>query len=134
MRRRPAELEAHRTLGDGGTLYVGDQGKILSGRILPEAKMKAYKQPPKTLERSAGHYKDWISACKGGKPADSQFDFASLVTEVVLLGNIALRSSKELQWDGPNLKIPNAPDLEKYISKEYREGWELEEKEESTSA
>ena len=130
---RPEELEPHRSLGDGGTLYVGDKGKILNGRIIPETKMKAYPGPPQTLERSIGHHKDWVNACKGGKPGDSHFDFASLVTEVVLLGNIALRSEKELQWDGPNLKIPNAPDLEKYLTKEYREGWELEEKKETTT-
>jgi len=94
-------------------------------RIIPETKMKAYKLPPKTLARSKGHHRDWIDACKGGKPASSNFDYAGLLTEVVLLGNVALRTGKKLDWDEQNMKATNAPEADQYIRPEYHNNWTL---------
>lgn len=121
----PDELEPDRKLGKRGVIYIGDRGKLMNGRIIPEQKMQEYEKPPKTLPRSVGHYKEWVEACKGGKPAGSNFDFASLVTEVVLLGNIALRTGEKLYWDGPNMKITNVPQANQYLQTEYRQGWAL---------
>ncbi len=101
----PDELEEGRTMGDqyGGTIYVGTKGKILTGshgangvRIIPEKAMLEYEKPPKSIPRSPGHHQEWIEACKGGKPALSNFDYAGPMTETVLLGNIALRTGKKL--------------------------------------
>jgi len=122
MPPRPEELEPGRELtgGGNGILFVGDKGKIMcpgwSGnpRIIPETKMKAYKLPPKTLARSKGRHRDWIDACKGGKPASSNFDYAGPLTEVILLGNVALRTGRKLDWDGPNMKATNAPEADRY--------------------
>ena len=135
MPPRPEELEEDRMMGDryGGVLYVGEKGKILTGshganglRIIPESKMRAYKQPPKTIKRSVGHHKEWIEACKGGEPAKSNFvDFSGQLSEVVLLGNIALRTGKKLHWDPVNMKFPNYPDAEQFLNRKYREGWTL---------
>ena len=122
---RPAELERGRKLARKGNLIIGDKGKILDGRLIPETTMQAYTLPPKTLPRSPGHYKEWIQACKGGEPAGSNFDFASLVTETVLLGNIALRMGEKLEWDGKNIMITNHPDANQYLHREYRKGWSL---------
>ena len=129
---RPLELDEGSRMDTGGTLFIGDKGKMLNGVLIPRTKRMAYRQPPKTLPRSVGHYEEWAVACKGGKPAGSNFDFAGHLTEVVLLGNIALRkdlkeavSKKGLKWDGPNLKITNLPEANEYIHKSYREGWEL---------
>src|SRR5882672_10451913 len=113
---RPAELEEDSEMGANGHLFIGDKGKILSQkmryRIIPESKMKAYGEPPKKLPRSIGHYKEWIEACKGGPPAGSNFDWAGPLTEVVLLGNVALRlqlredlTTKKLLWDGPRMRF-----------------------------
>jgi len=124
MPARPEELEEGRNLS-GGALYIGDKGKMMGHRLIPESKMKSYKRPPKTLPRSVGHYKEWIEACKGGKPAGSNFDFAGLVTEVVLLGNIALRTGKKVQWDAKEMKVANIPEANKYIQRQYRQGWIL---------
>ena len=123
--QRPEELEEGRELNDDDIMYVGDKGKILGGRLIPEAKMKAYKRPAKTLPRSPGHYTEWINACRGGEPAGANFDIASLVTKTVLLGNIAQRVGKRLHWDGPNMKITNVPEANQYIHREYRKGWSL---------
>ena len=123
---RPAELEDKRIMAKSGVLYVGDKGKMLEGRIIPESKMQQYKQPPRTLPRSPGHYNEWVNAIKGGPPAGANFEFASLVTQVVLLGNIALRfPNTRLKWDGPNMKITNVPEANNYIQRQYRDGWNL---------
>ena len=129
--QRPEELEAGRRMPESGTIFVGDKGKIISDeysgapRIIPETKMKAYKVPPKTLPRSIGHHNEWVEACKGGKLAGSNFEFASLMTQVVLLGNVALRAGKKLYWDGPNMKVTNVPEANEYLHRPYREGWTL---------
>ncbi len=133
MPPRPEELEPERQMGgsDGGVLFVGDKGSLMCGcygsnpQLIPEAKMKAYKQPPKTIPRSNGHHKDWINACKGGKPASSNFDYAGPLTEMVLLGNLAIRTGKKLNWDGQNMRSANVPEANQYVHTQYREGWAL---------
>lgn len=95
---RPPELEEGRRFGDhfGGTLYIGDKGKILTGglgdgpRIIPEEKMKAYTQPAKTLKRSPGHYQEWVDAIKGGAKCGADFAYGGPLTETVLMGNDAI--------------------------------------------
>jgi len=134
MPPRPAELEQGRRFGDndGGSLFVGEKGKIhapgwcaASPRIIPETKMKQYKQPPKTIPRSVEHHQEWVQACKTGKPTTANFDFAGLLTEVVLLGNIAIRTGEKLLWDGPNMVCTNVPEANRYVHCRYREGWTL---------
>jgi predicted dehydrogenase len=127
---RPAELEDGREMGreNEGLLFVGDRGSILCGfngsdpRLIPESKMQEFKQPPKTLPRSAGNYREWIEACKGGKPGGANFEFEGPVTEALLLGNVALRAGKKLYWDGPGMKVVNPPDAQQYVTSEYRPG------------
>ena len=133
MPPQPDELEPGRKLtgGGNGILFVGKKGKIMCGgwggnpRMIPETKMKAYKTPAKTIPRSKGHHRDWIDACKGGKPASSNFDYAGPMTEVILLGSVALRTGRKLDWDGVKMKATNAPEADKYIRPEYHNGWTL---------
>ena len=128
---RPEDLEEDRQLGDSGTLLVGDKGKLMvvddNPRIIPEAKMREFKRPPKTLPRipAGDHQKDWFTACKGGRPACSNFDFSGPLTEAVLAGNVAIRAGKRLEWDGPSIKAANAPEADAFIRREYRKGWSL---------
>jgi len=128
---RPEDLEEDRQLGDSGTLLVGDKGKLMvvddNPRIIPEAKMREFKRPPKTLPRipAGDHQKDWFTACKGGRPACSNFDFSGPLTEAVLAGNVAIRAGKRLEWDGPGIKAANAPEADAFIRREYRKGWSL---------
>jgi hypothetical protein len=130
---RPEELEEDRPMSDpsGGLLFVGEKGKILcdftggNPRLIPESKMNAYQKPPKTLRRSIGHHDEWIAACKGGEPAGANFEVAGHVSEILLLGNIAIRTGKMLHWDGPNLKVTNVPEANMFVRREYRKGWEL---------
>jgi predicted dehydrogenase len=129
---RPACLEPDRELpAEGGSLIVGDMGAILSGvwsgspRIIPEEKMRRYQPPPPTLPRSRGHHRDWIDACKGGPPASANFAYAARLTEIVLLGVVALRTGRALHWDGPNMKASDLPEAEPFIHGSFRKGWEI---------
>lgn len=129
---RPACLEPDRELpAEGGSLIVGDEGAILSGvwsaapRIIPEEKMRRYAPPTPTIARSRGHHRDWIEACKGGPAASANFEYAARLTEIVLLGTVALRAGTSLQWNGPDMKADNAPETEPLIRGYVRKGWEM---------
>ncbi|UCC98448.1 MAG: Gfo/Idh/MocA family oxidoreductase [Phycisphaerales bacterium] len=130
---RPKELEDSRSWGTNGIFFVGDKGKMLEERLIPESRQKEYGKPPQKLERSPGHHEEWILACKGGKPAGSNFpDHAGLLAQVVLLGNLALRPAlKEkltrvkLHWDGEAMKVTNLPEANQYLKRKYRAGWQL---------
>jgi predicted dehydrogenase len=136
--QRPEELEENRPFkvegedGDEGLLFVGDRGKILCGfngmrpQLVPEAKMKSYKQPPKTLPRSPGNEREWLDACKGSKEKPGgNFEFSGLVTETLLLGNVATRAGGKLNWDRASMKVVNADAAQKDVRPERRKGWEL---------
>jgi predicted dehydrogenase len=133
---RPEQLEPGRKMGATGTMLVGDKGIIMSEegrfRLIPESREKEYGDPPKKLKRSIGHYKEWIEACKGGEPGGSNFDWAGPLTEVVLLGNIALRlkmreelTTKRLNWDAANMKFTNSETANQFLKTAYRNGWKL---------
>jgi len=129
---RPEELEDGRQVGSNGKLFIGDKGKMLSERLIPESRMKEYGKPPQCLDRSPGHHAEWIAACKGGKPAGSNFDHAGPLAEAVLLGNVALRpelreimNRNKLLWDAEKFEITNVPEANAFLSKEYRAGWAL---------
>ena len=122
---RPTELEDGRELPSSGNMYVGDTGKILDSRIIPESKMRAYKLPPKTLKRRSGTWGEWVEAIRGGEAAGCNFDHASLITEAVLLGNIAIRTGKTLQYDGGQMTFTNNNAANKYLRPKYRSGWSL---------
>ncbi len=128
----PPELEG-RKLGDNGILFVGDKGKLLGGshasppRLIPESRQKEYGRPPKTLPRSPGHYKEWIEACKARKPEDAKsgFWYAGPFVEALLVGNLAVRLQKRVEWDAAKMRSPNCPEADNYITKFYRNGFNL---------
>ncbi|HEY3135886.1 MAG TPA: Gfo/Idh/MocA family oxidoreductase [Blastocatellia bacterium] len=130
---RPRELEEGREMGreNEGLLFIGERGTIMCGfngqnpRLIPESKMKEFKQPPKTLARSAGNNREWIEACKGGPQGGANFEYEGPVTETILLGNVAIRAAKKLYWDSPGMKITNASEAQQYVRDQYREGWSL---------
>ncbi len=136
MPPRPADIEEGRQMGDdsGGVLFVGDKGNIMCGtygknpRIVPETNMQAYKRPEKTIPRSPGIHEEWVEAIKAGKKSTTDFSYAALLTQVMLLANVAVRAQKDkkiLQWDGEKMEFTNFPEANAFLHKEYRPGWSL---------
>jgi len=134
------ELLHGQTPSDSGSLIVGEKGTLYSPndygaayKLFPEKDFAGFKPPEKVLPRHEGgsgknddnQKKEWVAACKGGRPALSNFDYAAMLTETILLGNVAMRVGKKLEWDGPNLRVTNAPEVAQYIKPEYRAGWSL---------
>jgi len=130
---RPKDLEEGRRGYGDGIHFVGDEGTIICGgwggspRIVPEAKMQAYlpKRPGKTIPRVDGHHKGWIDAIIKGEQVHGGFDYSGPMTEAVLLGAVALRTGKKLLWDSENMKATNAPEADRFIKPEFRDGWGL---------
>lgn len=130
--RRPnVKLPAGLSLPNQGQLLVGDKGMMLgkhsSGLValLPEEKFRDFEGPDPFLRVSPGHHQEWIEACKTGGPTGSRFAYAGPLTETVLLGNLAHRVGKELEWDSKQLKATNCPEADDIIRREARKGWEM---------
>ncbi len=128
---RPAGFEPDRKLADNGIYFAGDLGVMLCGgwsgppRLVPESKMKDMVRPAKTIPRSIGHRAEWIRACKQRKPADAKagFDYSGPFTEALLVGNLAVRLQKRVEWDSAAMKATNAPEADALIHKVYRSGF-----------
>lgn len=133
MPPRPDGLEPDDQLGSGGNgiLFIGSKGMLTcpgwAGRptLLPGAKDAEYQRPPKTLPRSKGHHRDWLDACKGGTTPSANFQYGAKLTEIGLLGLVALRVGKKLDWDSKAMKAGNAPEADKLLNGTYRPGWEV---------
>ena len=128
----PAEMPDGKRLHDNGVLYIGSKGVMHHSshggmpELFPAALHEEAKSVAKTIERSPGHYEEWLIACKGGPRPVSNFDYAGPMTETVLLGVLALRSpGKRLLWDAAQFKVTNAPELDQHLHIEYRKGWTL---------
>lgn len=134
----PMELFHGENPPGSGSLLVGDKGILYSPndygaafKLLPAKDFEGYKPPEPKLPRNGkgdlGMKQEWVDAIKANKPeiAMSNFDYAGMLTETVLLGNVAIRAGKKLEWDGPNLKATNCPEADKFIKREYRKGWTL---------
>ena len=128
--QRPASPPGHDLSKWGiGVMFVGEKGKILAdyGKriLLPEEQYKEFKAPEPSIAPSLGHHQEWIHGCKTGAPTLCNFDYSGKLIEHNLLGNVAYRTGKKLQWDAKALKATNCPEAEQYIHKKYREGWEI---------
>jgi predicted dehydrogenase len=112
-----------------GCLFIGDRGMILAdyGKhiLLPERDFADFKPPAPSLPRSPGHHAEWIEACKSGKQASANFEYAGWLTEANHLGNVAYRVGKKLEWDAEAMRAPNAPEADVFLHRTYRKGWEL---------
>jgi hypothetical protein len=101
-------------------------GYCESLRLLPEEAMRSFKRPAKKYPRvKGGPIQEWVEAIKNGTQPGANFEYASRLTEVVLLGNLAIRLGKPIKWDSENLKVIGAPEADAMIRREYREGWEF---------
>jgi hypothetical protein len=127
----PPGFEPGRKLPGNGSIFIGEKATMLvndtSGwSIVPESKRTEIQQPAPFLPRVSDHKVEWLEAIKGGKAASSNFtDYSGHLAEVVLLGNVAIRTGSKIEWDGANLKAENCPAADPYIRREYRKGWDV---------
>jgi len=128
---RPDAMEDSEQFDGNGILFIGDKGALSSpgwgGRpkLLPASKDKDYQRPAPSLTRSKGHHREWLDACKGGPSPGSNFEYGAALTEVGLLGLVAMRVGKKLSWDARSMKCSNAPEADKLLKESYRAGWEI---------
>jgi predicted dehydrogenase len=127
---RPEGLPQGVLMGDNGRLIIGEKGFILGDRLFSESGEAAQRQ--RFIPSSPGHYREWIDACKGGKAAGSNFNWAGPLAEAVLLGNVALRTQMRedltlcrLEWDAENLRFTNLEEANRFLKRDYRPGWTL---------
>ncbi|MBK1876475.1 Gfo/Idh/MocA family protein [Pelagicoccus mobilis] len=128
----PHELLTKRD--NSGTLFIGEEGYLLADtytksiRVFPDERFDEIKKnrPPKTIKRIKGtHQGDWLNAISTGGQACSHWDYASELTELGLLGNVAIRSKAKIKYDAKKMKVTNIPEANKFLKKEYPDGWIL---------
>jgi hypothetical protein len=117
------------TPGRMGVLFVGKDGMLQADyttrTLYPEEKFKDFQPPAPTIPKSIGHHKEFFEACKTGGPTTCNFGYAGPLSEAVLLGNVAYRLGKKLEWDAAALKATNCPEADAFLKRPYREGWTL---------
>ena len=127
---------------ESGALIVGDKGKLFSpddygarffvamkgqDEFQPGDNHEACKAVPQSIPRSPGHMKEFIRMIKEGTPAYSNFDIAAYLTEIILLGCIAVRMGEgvRMDWDGPNMRSTNLADAAELVRRHNRSGWKV---------
>ncbi|MBI4579663.1 MAG: Gfo/Idh/MocA family oxidoreductase [Planctomycetes bacterium] len=112
-----------------GVLFIGEKGMLIADydrrQLLPEAQFAGFRPPAPFIPDSIGHHKEWVEACKHGGTTTCNFEYSGALVETVLLGNVAYRSGRKIEWDAARMKIPNAPEAEEWLRREYRKGWTL---------
>ncbi len=117
---------------DSGTLYVGEKGVLYTAtygnkfHLIPREKWESMTQPPRTMRRTK-IITDFLDACRNGKKeTEASFEYGARLTEFTLLGNLAQHAGigKKVAWDGPNMKVTNMAELNRWVKCPYRKGWE----------
>jgi predicted dehydrogenase len=128
---KPEEIGDEELNKAGGVLFVGSKGKLmhdtygLKPRLLPKSLHESYGKPPQKLPRIKNHEMNWVEAAKGTAEASCPFEYAARLTEVMLLGIVALRAGTKISYDGANMRITNVPQANDFLRREYRPGWSL---------
>ena len=133
--RRPAPqafLGEKHAMMFGPTVFGTTPGQV-GPRTIPEFAELEHKKPVKKIApvkdtewtKGSRHVQEWISACKASKQPCASFEHSAPLTEMVLLGNVALRGGKPIDWDGQKMQITNAPEADRLLRSEYRKGWSL---------
>jgi predicted dehydrogenase len=137
---KPEEIGDERLNGEGGILYIGSKGKMmqetygLNPRLLPQSLHESYGAPKPKLARIAHeeHEMNWVEAIKGKATISSPFEYATRLTEVMLLGIVSLRAGGKIHYDGEKGHITNTikngnnrVDPNEFLARDYRQGWKL---------
>ena len=130
MPSRPNELGAQDKLPKRGVMFVGKEGVLVCGgaggppTLYPESRRKAFKEPTPTIARSKGHHRDWINAIQGGPPASSNFAYGAHLTELTLVGLLAIQSQQIVEWNASTMSASNF-DSRQLVHGTYRKCWEV---------
>ncbi len=130
---RPEQLDAGQEVPGIGAVIYGDKGVIIHGshgaggcRLVPDARMKEYKQPDRKIPRVKDHHRDWLDAIRENRPAGSSFEYGGPLTEIALLGAVAIRfPGEELKWNAEAMRFTNHPGANAYVAPPLRPGWSL---------
>jgi predicted dehydrogenase len=126
----PEAFPAGMTLPGRGVLFTGENGVMLCGgaggapRLFPADLDSSFQRPAPTLSRPKSHHRDWLDAIKGGPPAGSNFEYGARLTEIVLLGVLALRTGKPIDWDADAMKARGLDAADAIVHESCRPGWE----------
>jgi predicted dehydrogenase len=129
--QRPAELGEEGLNKGGGALLVGSKGKLLHDtygrkpRLLPRSLHESAGAPPQKLSRIAdeSHEMNWVNAAKGLTPASCPFEYAAQLTEVMLLGIVALKAGRKIEYDAANMRVVNVSSANDLLRRQPRQGW-----------
>jgi predicted dehydrogenase len=129
--RKPEELGDEDLNKGGGALLIGTKGKLIHDtygmkpRLLPKSLNDSYGKPPRKLPRidRESHEMNWVDAAKGKGETSSPFEYAAVLTEIMLLGIVSLRVGKKIEYDGVNMRVTNVPQANEFLQRQYREGW-----------
>jgi len=112
-----------------GVLFVGEKGMLVSDysrhTLLPEEKFKDFQRPRESIPNSIGHHKEWTQAIKTGGSTTCHFGYSGPLSETALLGNVAYRLGRKLDWDAKKLRATNCPEADELIQHHYRRGWKI---------
>jgi predicted dehydrogenase len=131
MPHKPEEIGEEELSKEGGAILVGSKGKLMHRtygahpRLLPQSLQDSAPKPPQKLPRipNESHEMNWVDTAKGKTTASCPFEYASKLTETMLLGVVSLRSGKKILYDGANMKVTNVPEANQYLSRDPRTGW-----------
>jgi predicted dehydrogenase len=128
---KPEEMGEEELSKEGGAILIGSKGKLMHNtygqkpRLLPQSLHESYGKPAQKLPRipNEGHEMNWVDAAKGKTQTSCPFEYAAVLTEVMLLGVVALRAGKKIQYDGANMRVTNVVQANDYLRRQYRQGW-----------
>jgi len=107
-----------------GGRFLGQRG-FRGGLLLPEEKFRDFPEPPRSLPRVEDHYGEWVRACKTGTQTVCPIGLGCEMTEVALLGALALRTGQLLEWDAAAMRVTNDPEANALVNPPARAGWSL---------
>lgn len=112
-----------------GVFFVGSKGSLFADygqwQLYPSEQFANYKKPQQTIPDSVGHYLEWTNACRDGGATTCNFAYSGRLTETVLLGNVAYRFGKPINWDGAAFTTGDSG-ADRFLKREYRSGWNIE--------
>jgi predicted dehydrogenase len=133
----PPELFQGEEMSDNGSLMIGTKGTLYTRTwhggenekdmflLLPSKEFVDYKPPTPTLPRTEEHHIEWIKACKGGPPTQANFQYAAKLTEGLLVGQLAIRTGKKIDWDEKQMRATGCTEADAFIRPQFRSGWEV---------